>query len=84
MTAGQATELAAQQDTARTALAAPNAESANKAAGTGAEVQPGASQSPVPVPLVLGLGALMLAFAVAAWIVRRNTARRIRGQWNQK
>src|SRR5512142_1267444 len=53
MTAGQATELAAQQDTARTALAAPNAESANKAAGTSAEAQPGASQSPVPVPLVL-------------------------------
>lgn len=72
-------------DAARTSAAAPTAETASKAApNTGAGAQPVGSALPVPLPLIAGLGVLMLVFALAAWMLRRNSERRIRGEWNRK
>ena len=42
------------------------------------------SEQPVPLVWVIGLGALMIACAVAAWLLRLNNERRIRSQWNRK
>lgn len=39
---------------------------------------------PVPVGLIVALGVLMLLCAVAAWLLRSNSDRRIRSRWNHK
>lgn len=79
MSAPQATEAAPQADSARA-----TGEATNKAAPPAGTSLAQESQAPVPMPLVIGLGVLMLVFAVAAWVLRRSSERRIRGQWNQK
>ncbi len=73
----QATSAAAAQDTARASTSGP-AEATNQTT-LAAE-----SPAPIPLPLVIGLGVLMVAFGLAAWLLRRNNERRIRSQWNQK
>jgi anti-sigma factor RsiW len=82
MAADAATNQAIQTEDALRALGAtgPSAE-ASKAAPA---QPPAASQQPVPVTWVLVLGILMVACGVIAWLLRRNSERRIREQWDQK
>lgn len=79
----QATAAPPVEDTTRTAAGAPTA-AANKAAPTVQTTAGAQGQLPVPVPWVAGLGAAVLIFAVAAWLLRRNSDRRFRERWNQK
>ncbi len=71
------------EDSTRTAEGVPNTEASKSApsAATGPSEQ---NQLPVPLPWVAALGAVMLVFAAAAWLLRRNSERRFRDRWNQK
>ena len=76
----QATPPPPAEDMTRTAAGLPNNQ-----AGKTAPLPPSAqNQLPVPIPWVAGLGAVMLVFAVAAWLLRRSSDRRFRERWNQK
>src|SRR5512140_4189 len=76
--------MSAPQATAAEDASRATGEAANKGAPLTSATHLQQPQSPVPMPLVVGLGVLMLVFAVAAWILRRNNERRIRDQWNHK
>ncbi len=84
--ADAATNQAIQTQDAERSLAAGAAPSteASKAAPAQPPVPQTASPQPVPVAWVLGLGILMVVCGAIAWLLRRNSERRIRSQWDQK
>jgi anti-sigma factor RsiW len=86
MAADEATNQAVQTQDATRSLGAigPSAEASKAAPVQPPAAQTASQQQPVPASLVFALAILMVACGAIAWLLRRNSERRIRRQWEQK
>jgi hypothetical protein len=86
MAADEATDQAVQTQDATRSLGAtgPSAEASKAAPVQPPAAQTASQQQPVPASLVFALAILMVACGAIAWLLRRNSERRIRRQWEQK